>query len=196
MTVTIERPEVAATDPNGSVGSCIAGLAWCVGDCHVDAGGQYHNGPYRPVLADRDGDYQAATVGIEVNVARVDRFDGTGDPIIFVGSENAIPAGPLTDVLGFTPEAARLFALELLAAAATASGSKRADDLRLGDRIVLGGQVHEVVFLMIDACSCNVEVRCCDGSVQIFTDRSEAADESKPAATVTPGDLVELAASK
>lgn len=72
-------------------------------------------------------------------------------------------------------------------------GSKAARDLRLGDRIVLDGEVHEVVFLLIDACSHDVEVRCCAGHVQIYTDRSEAVCESTPAVTLDPADLVEVA---
>lgn len=116
MTAVLEPATGVTQVVEVDLGSCVAGLPWCVGDCHVDAGGQYHTGAYRSVVVDRDGDYQAATVGIEVNVARVDRFDGTGDPIIFVGPEDALATGPLTDVLGFTPAAARAFALELLAA--------------------------------------------------------------------------------
>lgn len=181
------------TTPAVESGPCSAGLPWCVGDCHLDAGGHYHTGAYRPVLSDRDGNYGTAEEALSINVARVDRLDGTGDPIIFVGPQEAIPRGSLTDVLGFTPASARAFALELLAAAAEVTGSKRADDLRLGDRIVLNGKVHEVVFLMIDACYHDVEVRCCAGHVQVYTDLSEAADESTPAVTLDPADLVEVA---
>ncbi|GAA1550500.1 hypothetical protein GCM10009827_083960 [Dactylosporangium maewongense] len=175
---------------------CPSGVAWCVD--HVDDATEQvtsHLGADRVQRLDRDTlNGKPVDEPIAVTVARHDSRGVAGEPLVCITS-HAFSMSLLVAGDGLAPTSARELAVALLAAAAEATGFKRADDLRIGDRIVLDGQVHEVVFLMIDACYHDVDVRCCEGTVQIHTDLSEAVDESDPAVTCEAGDLVQMEAA-
>ncbi|MGI5236457.1 hypothetical protein [Dactylosporangium sp. CA-139066] len=168
---------------------CPAALSWCVSHEADHDGAQHHAGAMRAASYDLDGFHEPTPGLLVVGATRDERPDGTVDPVVWVDPSSQLKA----ETYGFSPAAARELAMALLAAAAEASGSKRADDLRIGDRIVLDGRVHVVRFLMVDACHCDDVDEPCDGTVQVYTDLSEAVDETSPAATFDPADLAEVA---
>ena len=184
MTAVLNRGDIATVAPTGCP-------PWCVrADGHDSTDGSvYHEGRETAV---KFGD---PYISVTVAASRDDKPDRQGDPYVWMSADGLVGTGH-DWVENLTPAAAVQLGRALIAAAGKVTGFKRADDLRIGDRIVLDGHVHEVVFLMVDACyHDDVDVRCCEGTVQIHTDLSESVDESDPAATCEAGDLVQMEAT-
>ncbi|MEV8510820.1 hypothetical protein [Dactylosporangium sp. NPDC051484] len=176
----------------GTAGTGVACPPWCDSDpdWHDPEVVTLHDGlgadlptTARPSLGPRHR-------GAPDNIHVAAEASSNGQPVVWlVGCRGGTPAehGHYATV-----DEAEAIGRHLLDMVAQLRGSKPARDLQIGDRIVLDGKAHEVVFLMIDACYHDVPVRCCDGHVQIFTDLSEAVDESTPADILDPGDLVQI----
>lgn len=177
------------TTPASEPAACPDGLSWCVSHEADRDGGQHHASALRAARYMQDGYRKPTSALLVVGATRDVRPDGTVEPLVWVDPSSHLRA----ETYGFTPAAARELAMALLAAAAEASGFKRADDLRIDDRIVVDGQAQTVTVLTRDACYCDGDMRCCDGEVQIHTDVSEEIDESTPAVVLDPADLVQVA---
>lgn len=181
------------TTPVNAAASCPDGFAWCVRHETDSPTEEYHGAAYVDVVADRAGPTEDGTEGFVVTAGRTDVDGVAGEAKVYLVPASWPSGGALHDAVGFTPDAAREFAFAMLAAADAVRGAKRAEDLRLGDEVVIDGVEHVVTFLMMDACH-GPDEACCDGTVQVFTDVSEAVDETEPAATFAVGEMVPLVA--
>lgn len=172
---------------------CPAEFCWCTRH-EADGREDYHAGDYIPVVADRSGPREDADELLVVTATRSDVDGVAGEPKVFVLPEEPAAGSVLGDALGFTPERAREFAYALLLAAGQASGVKPVEDVRPGDRIVVGGRVHTVTSVLAEAACCEGVGRC-SALVQIYTDLSEEKDETEPALVCNPGQMITLEAT-
>lgn len=197
MTITMERPVSEPRDNDTRRRAVVAPASpaeplpdvqcppFCISHETPMPGLVYH---YGGEVIVRIGDGDTDTIGVSVH--REDDF-GVGDPHVYLFQMEPDWAHSLT--AGAAHELGRA----LLDSAAKVAGVKRVEDLRIGDRIVIDGSTQTVVSLLISGCYCaHVDGPPCPGSVQVYTDLSEAGGSDDVAVHLPAGSTVTLAAVK
>jgi hypothetical protein len=204
MTTTLDRP---AATPQATAAeydkrrqdaarTCPDSLPWCVGDqdWHFEPGDACHDSAFvvvstgDPRCSRHDEQPAGRADTVYLAIEREDQDGHIGEPTIYLAPNASTPGQCEEAHLGL--DDAEWLARELLRLVAVARGAKRAQDLRLGDRVVIDGVAQAVTGVLHDAGCCQSRetgVHECDGSVNVQTGLS---GDGEWADTFDLGDLV------